>query len=64
MRYPSFDLKLRTRMKNKPFILLVLLWPFSVVYGIVVYVRNWLFDRGILPSEEFDLPVIPWVILR
>lgn len=45
-------------MKNKPFILLVLLWPFSVVYGIVVYVRNWLFDRGILPSEEFDLPVI------
>lgn len=45
-------------MKNKPFILRMLLWPFTLVYGAVVCVRNWLFDRGILPSEEFDIPVI------
>ncbi len=45
-------------MKNKPLILKILLWPFSVVYGIVVHVRNWLFDRGIIPSKKFDVPVV------
>lgn len=45
-------------MKNKPLIVKILLWPFALVYGVVVCVRNWLFDRGILPSEEFELPVI------
>jgi tetraacyldisaccharide 4'-kinase len=35
-----------------------LLWPFSIVYGIVVFIRNKLFDWKILPSHEFDLPVI------
>lgn len=45
-------------MKNKSIIVKLLLWPFSVVYGAVVCVRNWLFDRGVLPSEEFETPVI------
>lgn len=45
-------------MKNKPFILKVLLWPFSLVYGLCVCVRNWLFDKGILTSEKFDLPIV------
>lgn len=45
-------------MKNKSIIVKILLWPLSVVYGAVVCVRNWLFDRGILPSEEFETPVI------
>ncbi|MBI1286465.1 MAG: tetraacyldisaccharide 4'-kinase [Flavobacteriales bacterium] len=35
-----------------------LLWPFAIIYGIVVTVRNLLFDIGILPSKEFDVPVI------
>lgn len=45
-------------MKNKPLIIKILLWPFSLVYGIVVCVRNWLFDRGLLPSEKYDFPVV------
>ncbi len=45
-------------MKNKSIIVKILLWPLSVVYGMVVCVRNWMFDQGILPSEEFDTPVI------
>lgn len=34
------------------------LYPFSIVYGTVMRVRNKLYDRGILPSQQFDLPVI------
>lgn len=30
----------------------------SFLYGIGVGVRNWMFSRGILPSVEFDIPVI------
>ena len=32
--------------------------PFSWLYGIVVYIRNFLFDCGILPSSSYDMPVI------
>ncbi|MDH6358388.1 tetraacyldisaccharide 4'-kinase [Parabacteroides sp. PF5-9] len=32
--------------------------PFSFLYGIAVRFRNQLFDWGILPSEEYDIPVI------
>jgi len=35
-----------------------LLWPFAVVFAIVVVVRNWLFDLGWLQSKRFDVPVI------
>ncbi|MCB8994168.1 MAG: tetraacyldisaccharide 4'-kinase [Bacteroidales bacterium] len=35
-----------------------LLLPFSWIYGLIVFMRNKLFDFGILPSEEFDIPVI------
>jgi len=34
------------------------LLPFSFIYGIVVYIRNLLFDWGILRSVEFTLPII------
>lgn len=34
------------------------LWPFSVLYGIGVRVRNRLFDVGWLHEERFPLPVI------
>lgn len=35
-----------------------LLFPLSLLYGLVVAVRNWLYDREILPSKEHDIPVI------
>jgi tetraacyldisaccharide 4'-kinase len=39
-------------------LLRLLLLPFSVIYGIVVMLRNKLYDYGIFSSTEFDLPVI------
>ena len=35
-----------------------LLAPLTALYGMVIGIRNRLFDWKILPSEEFDLPVI------
>ena len=35
-----------------------LLYPLSLLYGLGVRCRNWLFDCGLLKSKEFDLPVI------
>jgi tetraacyldisaccharide 4'-kinase len=35
-----------------------LLFPFSLLYGLIVKVRNWLFDLRILSSEKFEIPVI------
>ncbi len=35
-----------------------LLLPFSLIYGLVVYIRNFLFDTGRIKSTEFPLPVI------
>lgn len=35
-----------------------ILFPFAVIYGFVVKIRNFLFDRNIFHSVEFDLPVI------
>jgi len=32
--------------------------PFSLLYGLVTWVRNKLFDLGVLPSKQFDLPVV------
>ena len=34
------------------------LWPFSVLFGIGVRVRNFLFDQGVLRQERFPLPII------
>jgi tetraacyldisaccharide 4'-kinase len=36
----------------------ILLFPLSLIYALIVKVRNWFFDRGILPSASFNLPVI------
>jgi len=36
----------------------VLVFPFALLYGIIVFLRNKFFDWGILPSKEFDIPVI------
>ncbi|WP_374951253.1 tetraacyldisaccharide 4'-kinase [Mucilaginibacter sp.] len=35
-----------------------LLLPFSILYGLVTGIRNWLYDTGLLKSEAFELPVI------
>ena len=36
----------------------LLLFPFSILYGIVVFLRNKLYDARILSSEGFDIPII------
>lgn len=36
----------------------ILLFPVSILYGIVARIRNLLFDWEVLPSREFDIPVI------
>ncbi|MDP5201299.1 tetraacyldisaccharide 4'-kinase [Flavobacterium sp. DG2-3] len=35
-----------------------ILFPFAVLYGFITSIRNILFDKGILKSTSFDLPVI------
>ncbi len=36
----------------------MLLFPFSLIYGFIVWVRNKLFDSGFFSSSAFNLPVI------
>lgn len=40
------------------FLIRVLLLPVSFLYGGVVFIRNKLFDFGVLSSKSFDMPVI------
>jgi tetraacyldisaccharide 4'-kinase len=35
-----------------------LLLPLSLIYGAVIWLRNWLFDKNILRSASFNFPVI------
>ena len=36
----------------------ILLYPFSLIYGAVTGIRNFLYNTGILPQHEFSIPVI------
>lgn len=36
----------------------IILWPLSVIYGIITGVRNSLFHIGVLKSQTFDVPVL------
>jgi tetraacyldisaccharide 4'-kinase len=36
----------------------ILLYPFSVLYGVITAIRNFLYNSRVLHSESFDLPVI------
>lgn len=45
-------------MNDRNSILTALLFPFSVLYGAGVFLRNVCFDAGIFASREFSLPVI------
>lgn len=35
-----------------------LLLPFSLLYGLIVIIRNWCYDGGLLKSRSFKVPVI------
>ena len=35
-----------------------ILFPFAILYGFITSIRNFLFDKGILKSYSFDVPVI------
>jgi tetraacyldisaccharide 4'-kinase len=36
----------------------ILLFPFAVLYGIGVKLRNWCYDRGFFSSTSFNLPIV------
>ena len=36
----------------------LLLYPLSRLYGLGVGIRNLMFDKGLLPQHEFDIPVM------
>lgn len=36
----------------------ILLFPFALLFGLVVIIRNWLYDKNILKSASFGLPLI------
>ncbi|WP_298425162.1 tetraacyldisaccharide 4'-kinase [uncultured Kordia sp.] len=36
----------------------LLLLPFSILYGAIVFVRNWMFDKSMLKSTSYNFPVI------
>lgn len=44
--------------KGRSILMKALLSPFAFIYGMVVAVRNWMFDSGILPSVSYKFPVI------
>ena len=35
-----------------------LLFPFSILYGLITGIRNFLFDKNILKSYSFEIPII------
>jgi tetraacyldisaccharide 4'-kinase len=35
-----------------------ILFPFAILYGVITAIRNFLFDKGMLKSYSFDIPVI------
>ena len=36
----------------------ILLFPFSLIYGLIIWIRNKMFDNGWLSTSEFNLPLI------
>jgi tetraacyldisaccharide 4'-kinase len=35
-----------------------LLFPLGVLYWLITFIRNWLYDLGIFPSKSYELPII------
>ena len=36
----------------------ILLFPFALIYGFLVFIRNWFYDKNILKAASFGLPII------
>ena len=36
----------------------ILLFPFSLLFGLIIRIRNYLYDNNILNSVGFDIPII------
>ena len=36
----------------------ILLFPFALIFGVITYIRNTMFNWGILKEHEFDVPII------
>lgn len=36
----------------------ILLFPLSLIYALIVRIRNWCYDKKIFPSTRFNLPII------
>ncbi|HVG13225.1 MAG TPA: tetraacyldisaccharide 4'-kinase [Flavisolibacter sp.] len=36
----------------------LLLLPFALIYGAIVWLRNWLYDRNVLRATSFGMPII------
>jgi tetraacyldisaccharide 4'-kinase len=36
----------------------ILLLPFAILYGLIVWIRNWLYNKNIFRSTSFGLPLI------
>lgn len=45
-------------MARNKLLSMLLLYPISKIYGIVVAVRNKMFDYGVLKQQEFDIPIV------
>jgi len=45
-------------MKQKSFTAKLFLFPLSILYGMGIRIRNWMFNSKLLKSREYDLPII------
>lgn len=45
-------------MKKQNTILFLLLYPLSIIYGTIIFIRNLLFDFNLLKTHSFPLPII------
>lgn len=53
-----FHSKIKNRYFRTMILLRKLLFPFAILYGFITSLRNYLYDKGILKSYSFDIPVI------
>lgn len=53
-----FHSKIKNRYFRAMILLRKLLFPFAILYGFITSLRNYLYDKGILKSYSFDIPVI------
>jgi len=54
----KFQIKDNLLYFRKMNLLRKILFPFAILYGFITSIRNFLFDKGILKSYSFDIPII------